>query len=158
VILPAIAQRLVDDADLPIRSARIMNPTPDSVVYSLVSSLKIPAGVAVDLKPITLSLYTNETGPTQPYIKVDLPEYHLSGETTISISNQSVTIIDQTQFRKFLATAVNSKEFTLSASGSTAAYLGILKVPITLNKNVKLGGKNYMPTVWLISNQTNDCC
>lgn len=141
VIFPAIAQRLVDDADLPIYAASIMSPTPDSVVYSLNSSLKIPAGVTVNLKPVTLSLFTKATGPKVPYIQVTLPEYHLKGNTSVSIVNQTATILDQTQFRSFLADAVKSKVFTMSAAGSTVAYLGALKAGIKLNKNIDLTGE-----------------
>jgi hypothetical protein len=144
VIFPAIAQRLVDNTSLPIHSARIMSPTPNSVQYSVVSSLKIPAGVTVDLKPITLNLYTNDTGPDNPYIKVSLPEYHLKGDTTIGVTNQTAKILDQDRFIKFLANAVYSKEFTLSVAGSTTAYLGALKAPVKLKKDVKLLGKNFI--------------
>jgi hypothetical protein len=118
-----------------------MNPTPTSVVYSLLASLKVPAGITVDLKPLQLSLFTAETGPSDPYIKVDLPEYHLKGKTNLTIVNQTATILDQPQFEKFLASAVSSEEFTMSAAGSTTAYLGKLKAPLKLNKNVKLAGK-----------------
>lgn len=131
----------MDDADLPIHAASIMNPTPDSVVYSLHSTLKIPAGVTVDLKPMTLNLFTNESDSSKPYMKVDLPEYHLKGTTDISITNQTARILDQTQFKSFLADAVYSKQFTLSAGGATVAFLGALKAPIKLNKNVDLNGK-----------------
>jgi hypothetical protein len=141
VIFPAIAQRMVDDASLPIHSAMIMNPTPSSVVYSLVASLKVPAGVTIRLEPITLSLYTPDTGPMDPYIQVDLPEYHLKGKTTVAITNQTASILDLEQFQKFLSTAVYSENFTLSAAGSTAAYLGILKAPLKLKKNVQLNGE-----------------
>jgi hypothetical protein len=118
-----------------------MNPTPNSVEYSMVASLKVPAGVTVDLKPLTLNLYTNETKPSNPYIRVGLPEYHLKGETTVSFVNQTATILDLDQFEYFLSNAINSKEVTLSAAGSTVAYLGILKAPLKFNKNIQLDGK-----------------
>ncbi|KAE9372838.1 hypothetical protein N431DRAFT_467068 [Stipitochalara longipes BDJ] len=140
VVFPAIAQRLVDNASLPIYSASIMHPTPSSVVYSLSSSLKIPNGLTVDLKPITLNLFTKDSGPADPYIKVNLPEYHLRGETKINITGQTVDILDQHYFEEFMKSAVDNKEFTLSASGATTAYLGALKAPIKLNKDVKLPG------------------
>lgn len=117
-----------------------MSPTPNSIVYSLLASLKVPAGVTVDLKPFALSLFTKETGPTDPYIKVDLPEYHLKGNTNLTIVNQTATILDLPQFQDFLANAVSDKEFVMSASGATTAYLGKLKAPLKLNKNVQLDG------------------
>jgi hypothetical protein len=143
VIFPALAQRLVDDASLPINSASIMNPTPDSVVYSLSASLKVPAGVTVDLKPMTLSLYTKDIGPKDPYIQVNLPEYHLKGKTTITITNQTAEILDKTQFIDFLQAAVNAEKFSISAYGTTAAYLGKLKANIKLKKDVDMTGKFF---------------
>jgi hypothetical protein len=141
VIFPAIAQRLVDNASLPILSASLMNPTPDNITFSLVAQLKVPAGVTVDLKPITLNLFTNETSPSDPYIRVNLPEYHLKGNTKVEVVNDTAQILNQTQFENFLSYAVNSKEFTMQAEGATAAYLGILKAPIKLNKKVQMAGE-----------------
>lgn len=106
----------------------------------MVASLKIPGGVTVDLKPLTLNLFTNETNSTDPYIRVGLPEYYLKGDTTVSIVNQTAAILDVDQFEYFLSNAINSKEFTLSAAGSTVAYLGILKAPLKFNKNIQLAG------------------
>lgn len=117
-----------------------MNPTPTSVEYSMVATLNVPKGVTVDLKPITLSLYTEQLGPSDPYIKVDLPEYHLEGTSTVAVTNQTATILDESQFETFLASAVNSENFTMSAEGATAAYLGHLKANINLKKNVELSG------------------
>jgi len=65
----------------------------------------------------------------------------LKGLGNMTITNQTATILDQPQFQKFLTSAVNSEEFTLSASGATTAYLGKLKAPLKLNKNVKLSGE-----------------
>jgi len=119
-----------------------MNPTPTSVEYSLVASLKVPAGVTVDLKPMTLSLYTQDTGPKNPYIQVTLPEYHLKGATTVTITNETATILDEPQFERFLASARGAENFTISAYGATNAFLGVLKESITLKKNVPLNGES----------------
>jgi hypothetical protein len=118
-----------------------MKPTPNSVEYSLSASLKVPAGVTVKLKPMTLSLYTPDTGPKDPYITVTLPEYHLHGKTTVNITNQTAEILDKSQFIDFLQSAVNADSFKISAYGKTAAYLGALKADITLNKKVDMTGK-----------------
>lgn len=133
----------MDDANLPINSASIMKPTPDSVEYSLSASLKVPAGVAVDLRPMTLSLYTKEIGHKDPYIQVDLPSYHLKGTTTLTITNQTATILDKPQFMEFLGDAVNAEHFKISAYGTTTAYLGKLKANIKLNKDVDMTGKLF---------------
>ena len=90
---------------------------------------------------MTLSLYTPDTGPKDPYIQVTLPEYHLKGATTVTITNETATILDEPQFEKFLASAVGAENFTIAAYGTTNAFLGILKAPITLKKNVPLNGE-----------------
>jgi len=144
VILPAIAQRLVDNANLPIHSASLLAPTPTTIQYGLVASLKIPLGVTVDLKPLNLSLYTPDTGPKDPYITVSLPEYHLKGNTTVTIQNQTAQILDAGQLEAFLSSAVDAKSFFISAYGAATAYLGILKFPLKLNKEVPLTGLNNL--------------
>jgi hypothetical protein len=118
-----------------------MNPTPDNITFSLVAQLKVPAGVTVDLKPITLDLYTNETSPSDPYIRVNLPEYHLHGNSQVSVVNDTTQILNQTQFENFLSYALNWKEFIMEAYGATAAYSGILKADIKLNNKVALAGE-----------------
>lgn len=141
VVFPAIAQKLVDDADLPIWSARIMHPTPTSVEYSLVASLKVPPPFTVKLDPLTLNLFVKgDTSDVEPYIKVGLPEYNLRGNTTIAIENQTAAILDKPIFESFLRDAVYSEYFELSASGASNAHLGALKAHIHMDKTIKMKG------------------
>ncbi|KIW02270.1 uncharacterized protein PV09_06420 [Verruconis gallopava] len=144
VILPAIAQRLVDSASLPISSSKLMKPTPDTITVSLVASLKVPLGLTVHLDPTDLHLYRPETHPFTPYVTVRLPAQKLHGNTTITLENQTVQIQNLTEFQAFLTTAVYAEEFILSARGSTTAHLGALKVPLTLDKGIKLKGLNQL--------------
>lgn len=143
VAFPAIAQRLVNNANLPIWSARIMHPTPTTVEYSLVASLKVPAPFTVKLDPLTLSLYVKgNTSSVVPYINVDLPGYHLYGNTTVAVTNETAGILNKDIFEDFLHDAVYSEYFTLSASGATNAYLGKLKAHIHMDKSIVLAGQN----------------
>jgi len=131
----------VDDANIPIYSASLLNPTADSIQYSVTAGVHVPASVTVDVKSFLVGLYTDATGPGDPYISVDLPEYHLKGRTNITITNQTATILDATQFENALASAVHSESFTLEAYGATAAYLGILKANLKLNKKITVPSK-----------------
>ena len=141
VAFPAIAQRLVDNANLPIWSARIIHPTPTTVEVSLVASLKVPPPFKVKLDPITLSLFVKDnTSSVIPYVNVDLPGYNLHGNTTVAITNETVEILNEDIFESFLHDAVYSEFFTLSASGATNAYLGKLKAHIDLDKSIVLAG------------------
>lgn len=133
---------MVNKAALPIWSARIMHPTPTTVEYSLVASLKVPPPFTVELDPLTLSLFVNDNNSkVVPYVNVNLPEYHLHGNTTVAITNQTAGILNKDVFETFLHNAVYSKYFTLSASGATNAHLGKLKAHIHMDKSVQLAGR-----------------
>lgn len=141
VIVPAIMQRIVDTTDLPVHSASLLAPTANGVQFSLNVSLKVPAGITVDLKPLTLGLFNaNTSSAKNPYLKLSLPETKLKGNTTISVADQEAQILDLEQFTDFIGTYVKSDEFVLSEAGETTAFLGALKAPIKLNKNIKMKG------------------
>ncbi|OGM49896.1 hypothetical protein ABOM_001520 [Aspergillus bombycis] len=139
-IIPAIAQRVVDDTSLPVYAARILDPTPDSVSFSIDTSLKIPAGLSVRIDPFSLSLFNRDVKPMVPFIDVSLDGYNLKGTTEMSISSNNTAVLDRAQFVQALTKAVYSKRFILSAKGSTTGHLGALKAGITLDKDVELDG------------------
>lgn len=134
---------MVNDATLPIYSASITNPTPDSVQYSLFAGLSVPRPFTVKLKPISLNLLVDQNPPNRnPYISVKLPEQNLKGNATITVTNQTTNILDQDIFETFLHSAVYQETFILSASGETDAYVGKLKAHIRLDKKVELKGQS----------------
>ena len=135
---------MVDDADLPIHEAMIMNPKPDSVEYSLRASIKVPDPFTVRLEPITLHLYQENGSPEKPYINIDLPEYNLKGNSTIEINDQEVKIQDHEEWKAFLKDAVYNEKFVLAAKGETTAHLGALGVDITLDKKLEQYGRSWI--------------
>ncbi|GAB1198105.1 hypothetical protein APSETT444_007413 [Aspergillus pseudonomiae] len=139
-IIPAIAQKILNDADLPIYAARILDPTPDTVSFSIDTSLKIPAGLSVRIDPFSLSLFNREAKPMVPVIDLSVDSYKLKGTTNISIITNNTAVLDRAQFIQTLTKAVYSKRFTLSAKGSTTGHLGALKAGVTLDKDVELDG------------------
>lgn len=139
IIVPKIAQHLVDSADLPIHAASIMDPQTGSVRVGLTASLKVPKPFSVDLKPVNLSLFVRPDYDS-PYVVIGLPEYHLKGNSTIAVKDQIVKLEDRTEFITFLHNAVYGKTFKLSARGTTTAWVGKLKAKVTLDKDVELYG------------------
>ncbi|KNG87591.1 hypothetical protein ANOM_005441 [Aspergillus nomiae NRRL 13137] len=139
-IIPAIAQKILNDADLPIYAARILDPMPDTVSFSIDTSLKIPAGLSVRIDPFSLSLFNREAKPMVPVIDLSVDSYKLKGTTNISITTNNTEVLDRAQFIQTLTKAVYSKRFTLSAKGSTTGHLGALKAGVTLDKDVELDG------------------
>jgi hypothetical protein len=123
-----------------------MQPAPDAITVSLISSLKVPLGMTIRLSPSNLSLYRPETKPFTPFVTVRLPGQKLKGNATISVENQRVKIQNMTEFLGFLHTAVYAEEFVLPA------HLGKLKIKLTINKGVKLKGKLHHTCLDCFSN------
>ncbi|KAL4894994.1 hypothetical protein BDV59DRAFT_211855 [Aspergillus ambiguus] len=139
-IIPAIAQRIVDDTSLPVYSANIIDPTPDTITFSIDTALTVPAGLKVKTNPIALHLFNRAVKPMVTYLTVNLPSYTLNGHTKMHVTQTDTKIQDMDQWVDALNTAVYNKEFTLSAKGSTVAHLGALKAGLTLDKDVTLAG------------------
>ncbi|RDW66470.1 hypothetical protein BP6252_10105 [Coleophoma cylindrospora] len=142
VIIPVIIQRIVNDTKLPIHSAILLNPHPNSVQMSINSSIKIAKGFSARLNPMNLSL--TRPGSTIAYTQVSLPELHIKGNTTISVQNQTTPVMNMTAWVEFLQSAVYSDQFALAVRGQTNAYLGKIRAHVSLNKNVELRGLNKL--------------
>ncbi|KAJ5106106.1 hypothetical protein N7456_002781 [Penicillium angulare] len=140
VIIPAIAQRIVENTALPVYSAEILDPKEGSVSFTLQTSLKIPAGIRVRTNPFNLSLVDRNVKSTQPYLSAYLPSYSLHGTTHMKITQNNTSILNEAEFVQTLSEAVFNEKFTLSAKGSTLGHLGALKAHITLDKDIKLDG------------------
>lgn len=140
----------MDDAAIPIKFAQVLQPTPDSITFSLSASLKVPLGLSVTIDPLDLNLFNREVKPMKPYITAPLGRIRLKGESAITVSNQTTKIRDQDEFIKFLSKAVYSKRFTLSAYGKTTAHLGKLKVPLKLDKDIELDGVHIQKFPWFV--------
>lgn len=150
VAIPAIAQRLVDDTDLPIHSAQILDPTIDTVSFTLNTALNLPIKLTVHTEAFDLNLYQPEIKPIDPYLTVGLPAFKLKGNTDITVTRNHTKILKKDQFIDVLTQAVYNKKFTMSARGSTMGHLGALKTPITLDKTIELDG---MPSeAFLVAN------
>jgi hypothetical protein len=140
IIIPAIAQRLVDDTDLPVYSAEILDPKPDEVNFILHTSINIPLSLRVRTDPLSLDLFNRDVKPMKKYLTVDMPAYSLKGKTNLDITKNDTKILDQEEFMHTLEKAVYNERFTMSAKGSTNGHLGALKVPLAFDKDIELDG------------------
>ncbi|KAL4864998.1 hypothetical protein BDV12DRAFT_211282 [Aspergillus spectabilis] len=140
VAIPAIAQRLVDDTNLPVYAAHITNPKPDALTFTLDTGLKIPLGLSVKLDEFELDLFNRDSDPEITYLSVLVPSYTIKGKTNLTVTSEDTPVLDQDEWVKSLTKAVYSKRFTLSAIGKTTGHLGAIKAGITLNKDVELDG------------------
>ncbi|KAL4925690.1 DUF3712 domain-containing protein [Aspergillus undulatus] len=145
VAIPAIAQRMVDDTDLPVYAAHITDPKPDAVTFTLDTGLKIPLpGITVKLDAFELDLFNRDSDPEITYLTVPVPDQAIKGTTNLSVTSEDTAVLDQDEFVKTLSKAVYSKRFTMSAVGKTTGHLGALKAAITLDKDVELNGLDQL--------------
>lgn len=135
-----MGQRIVDTTNLPVYSAQILDPTPETVTFSLQTSLAVPLGLQIHIDALSLSLFNRDVTPIKPFIKVPLSAYDLKGTTSITVTQNNSRILDEQQLITALGRAVYQERFTLSAKGSTVGHLGALKAPLELNKDVDLNG------------------
>lgn len=140
VAIPAIAQRIVNNTDLPVYSAQILDPKANQVLFTLDTSLNIPLGLRIRTEPLDLSFFNRDVQPMQLYLTVSLLAYSLKGDTDITVTKNNTDILNEDEFIKTLTQAVYNKRFTMSAKGLTVGYLGALKTPLTLDKDVELDG------------------
>jgi hypothetical protein len=148
VAIPAIAQRIVDDTDLPVYAAHITNPKPGHVTFTLDTGLTIPLGLSVRLDAFNLSLFNRDSDPEINYLNVPVPSYKVKGKTNISVTSENTPILDEDEFVKTLSKAVYSQRFTMSAIGKTTGHLGSIKAAITLDKDVEINGASS-PSFWV---------
>ncbi|KLJ05973.1 hypothetical protein EMPG_10586 [Blastomyces silverae] len=140
VAFPAIVQRMVDDTGLPVHAGKLMNPTPDSLEYSISASLKVPAPFTVRLDPLTLHLYRTQQTPEQAYVGIPFPRLELKGNSTVEVVDATVPILHKADFTKFLSEVARQRTFVLAAEGTTTAHLGRLKAKLKLDKKLELNG------------------
>lgn len=77
VMIPAIAQTTIDDTNLPVYSAEILDPKADSISFTLHTSLNVPKGLRIRTNAFNLSLFNCNVEPRKPYLSVGLLSYTL---------------------------------------------------------------------------------
>ncbi len=145
VIFPAVAQRLVNDYNIPIYYVEITRPTVNSVTLSLVTALSVPLGLSVSVDPFDMALFDRDFSPQRPYIVVPVTGYTLSKHTNITVPPQTVQLLDMAQFSHVLGKAAYQKTVRLSLKGKTTARLGILRARISIDRDIDISGERNMP-------------
>ncbi|KAF7183961.1 hypothetical protein CNMCM7691_004451 [Aspergillus felis] len=136
VILPAVSQRVVNNSDLVLVDANVMQPRPDSVILTMQSALKLPIGLPVRIDPITLDLFNRDEPGNGTWAKLYLNGTTISGNTTLGVTNQ-FTPLNADQWAKYVRSVVFEEHAPLSLKGTTMSYLGKLKSRVTMDKTIK---------------------
>ncbi|KAI1496524.1 hypothetical protein F5X99DRAFT_422051 [Biscogniauxia marginata] len=138
-IIPAIAQDIVNKADLPVYGGSLRAVSHDSLRIGLQTSLSIPTGLHVRLDPTELWLYNTESQNFNPYTMVPLGGQDVSGTTYINVEDDA-SILNLTEIERFLQKFLVSESIDLSFKGNTTAHLGAIKSHIDLEKSLQIPG------------------
>ena len=138
VIIPALAQLIVNKTDLPIYHASLKAVSDNQVIIGLSTSLTVPGGLTVRLDPIDLYLYNEETPGFNPYTMVSLDGQSVRGKTDISVQEKIVNIGNRTEINVFLEKMLYSKNTDISVKANTTAHIGALNFNIKLEKTVNV--------------------
>lgn len=137
VIVPALAQRIVDDTNLPIFGGTLIAMSDDSVKIGLNTALTVPGGLSVKLEALELWLYNKGAGFI-PWSMVPLDGQTVSGRTEINVVDQVVGVGDREQLHEWLSHMLYDKTADISAKGNTTAHLGALNFGVKLDKTVTI--------------------
>jgi hypothetical protein len=142
VMLPAIAQKQIDDAKMAIETQIVSNPKPDEVTLHIVSRITTGSIFRPDLDAFTASLFMEETEPNiKVFGQITIPQTHATKNFTQTVT-QRMKILDMDEFIKYNIKVLSAKSFRLGVRGRTKLHLGAFPVnPIDFNKAPDLQGK-----------------
>ncbi|KAF4463118.1 hypothetical protein FALBO_10059 [Fusarium albosuccineum] len=142
VIVPAIIQSLLNGQKLPINGGALQALSPTHVNMSLQTSLDTPLGVKLD--PLDLYLYNKDTETYSPFLKLHLPEQHVKHKTDIIVSNQTLSVVNETELMIWFNKFFDEPEVKLSLKGEPKIHLGTLKYDPSLDKTIEVPSLNYL--------------
>ncbi|KAK6220859.1 hypothetical protein LQW54_001778 [Pestalotiopsis sp. IQ-011] len=142
VILPAIVQRIVNNQSLPVNGGAFLAMSPTQMKVSLNTSLDTP--LPANLDPLTLQLYNAETPDYSPFISLDLPGVHIDGNTNIIVTDQLVTIMNQTELEYWFNNVFDDAKTSMSVRGDATVRLGALHSKAHIDKTIEVESLNQL--------------
>lgn len=136
MIIPAIAQRVLDNGTLVLVHADVLQPRPNSIMLSINSALNLPISFPVRMDNLTLSLFNRFLPENNTWAKLYMDGATISGNTTLTVDDQ-FTPLDVYQWTQYVRSVVFEAHAPLSVKAPVTAYIGKLKSHITLNKDIK---------------------
>lgn len=121
-----------------------MNPTPDSVVMSINSTIKLPLLLPVRINAFPMSLLMRDLPGNNTYAKVYIPNSYIDVKGTLGEENHP-TPLNLPVWRQYVRAVLFQDTVMLSTHGRTEQHLGELHSMITVNKNVPLNGMHPRP-------------
>ncbi|KAJ9295977.1 hypothetical protein DTO271G3_5552 [Paecilomyces variotii] len=159
LIIPAVAQDVLNSSELVLVSGVVADPKPDSVLLTVISALDLK-GFTVRTEPLTLDLFIRKLSD-ESFAQVNIPAAKVHGNTTLGVTDQHTPILYQQGWQQFVDNILLLEKGLVSVRGKTTAYLGKLKCPVWLNRDLEMPmlgnfpGFNIADTTLLLPNKTD---
>ncbi|KAI9376187.1 hypothetical protein BJX61DRAFT_444262 [Aspergillus egyptiacus] len=136
VVIPAVAQLVVDKSTLLLVNAVLLNPRPDSVILTLEAALDLPIAFPIRIDPITLDIFNRQADGNNTIFQAPIDAAIIDGNTTLGFKDR-YTPLNVPLWTHYVYQVVTTPHAPLPVRGSTTAYLGILENPVTINKDIQ---------------------
>ena len=150
VIIPAIIKSIVKDQDLPIARGSLRFTSPTHMVMSMDTMLDTPLGVHID--PMALGLYHSDTASDTPFLTLEIPSQHISGETVVAIPEQEVEVTDEAQLTAWFSDFFSDQQTTplRAVAHGLTARLGALTYSVDLDKTIAVPALRHLAGFTLV--------
>ncbi|KAI6081853.1 hypothetical protein F4821DRAFT_248372 [Hypoxylon rubiginosum] len=142
VIIPALVQKIINDQPMPISGGAFIVLSPDKLNVSITTTLNTP--LPADIDPVTLFMYNKDTPTFSPFVNVTLPPLHVDGQTEIVISEQTVTITNETELITWFGEVFDQPTVKVSTRGDATVHLGKLHSSAHIEKTVEVNSLNKL--------------
>lgn len=122
-----------------------MNPTPDSVIMTINSTIKLPIILPVRIDAFPMSLLMRDLPGNSTYAKVYIPNSLIQVKGSLGEVNHP-TPLNLPIWRQFVRNVLFQDTVMLSTHGRTEQHLGELHSMVTVNKDVPLNGTHPGPS------------
>lgn len=132
----------MNNQKLPIKTGVFQAVSPTELHVTIETELDTP--LAADLDPTTLYVYNKGTPDYSPFIDITLPKIHANHKTPVAVTNQTVTVTNQTELVKWFDQIFDLPETDLTVKGKTTVHLGALKMQSNIDKTIKISSLNAL--------------
>ena len=126
VAFPRFAQKELNKSQLELRKQVISNPQADSIDLDIVTATLSNSSHHPTLDSFEADLFLENTLPDyKPFGRITIPSLRADHETLATI-NQTMKIIDMTQFINYCKMIMGSEEYRLALRGKVSLHQGSL--------------------------------
>jgi hypothetical protein len=142
---PAFAVYLLDRVPIPNVQVNLLNPTNDSIEFSVLSDIRVPDAVTVNFDSMRAQFFRPETRDDPiPIATVDLPKLKFSANEKVTLVNQTMKLGDIEQFALLVEDVAYNPRFSVAGQAKTKVGVAGLSTTVDLMKVVSLPGMFFI--------------